>query len=810
MASPERRPHYSQTSKLRGLRRAALATVLAFVCSGCGGSVSRRGPSPAPDDGMEQCFGPPGPEGELRPADFGGTPDARRVGAFVRAGVLLEQSSGPVHAIEACKQIGVALGASEAELTSGADDSIEGARLVCERASARARGVIDRARATGGVTVHVGDSALHGSFASYSACLASCDASHRDVPGALTCDGTARGQCRDGACDGRCEVALSAPAPCDGECTGECSATCTSADPQDLSCGGRCNGQCTRACIVDVRAAPCAGQCTGTCSGQWIDATCGGALRPNASVSAACRASCDAIVALESQPLHSPDTVFRITDPSAGGRDAPATTSADPSVPLARLAEMRARLRRLVEATTRLLDTNTAPSSESVGELGLRCERRARALALESRTQRQELSAMVDGVLSALGANPPPGSAPWVAPTGFRARVAGAEIRCSIEPHGDRGVRQRCLRRAEGETEHRPVDGACRNLGDIDFAPDPGAEQLHLCALGDGTAAALVVRLSSRLAALVMGDACPRARVQPTDLVTDSAVELLVTCAATTHAFRWQNGAPASIFAGPAPIEHRYDSHAELFHRDGARSLTYRWAPGVPGFLPAPDGPPPENAEAPPRSLVSDESAGPAPAQGGRAEVTTSEGTCVIEASGAGVSARCSNQESADECSRVVIADIAPDPGAETIWDCGVAEIATIVAVRAADGRLLSATALGETLGAELAVRVVDVVPDALVELYVEAEGRNGGECDEGGDSMDYDRFVLKWRGDGLATVFHRREGSGCSAGRCSADVRLTAGSDAAETIRVVPDRGCGRARVHAWDEASFSFRARR
>lgn len=194
-----------------------------------------------------------------------------------------------------------------------------------------------------------------------------------------------------------------------------------------------------------------------------------------------------------------------------------------------------------------------------------------------------------------------------------------------------------------------------------------------------------------------------------------------------------------------------------------------------------------------------------------REVVTANESRCVVSLAGGAVSARCTNDEigyagDTEACARAVTADVAPPTGAESIWTCSIGEVADLVAV-SSGAQLLWAAQVGETIGAEISVRAVNAVPDPLFELLVEVEGRDGGECDEGGDTVSVHSVLLKWSGDAMQSVFEHQQG-GCPEPECGYTVELgPAPSGGAATIVVSPQAECGQRAVHAWNEAERRYR---
>lgn len=230
--------------------------------------------------------------------DFGSSVEARRLESFLRA-------TGDFHAAAidteadlraTCRDMGVALGMSDAEIFAGgvSPDGSEGLRAACASVEARIHSELAAIRASGTVAVTLEARAprCDVSVDAYASCVAECDANIDAGSVELVCEGgELRGTC-DAQCTGSCavDVAVACSGRCEGICDGECSVRGADGD-----CAGTCDGVCHGQCVVSTTGS-CAGECRGTCSVRFTEPRCTGTIRaPMASVE--CAADCDARVA---------------------------------------------------------------------------------------------------------------------------------------------------------------------------------------------------------------------------------------------------------------------------------------------------------------------------------------------------------------------------------------------------------------------------------------------------------------------------------------------------------------------------------
>ncbi|MDW8246351.1 MAG: hypothetical protein RMJ84_07225 [Sandaracinaceae bacterium] len=223
--------------------------------------------------------------------NFGAGESAARLKAFVDAAMRFEEAVNEAQAqlIQGCRNTGLALGMSEAEL--GGD-----VREVCERVKLRFSEELRALRARYTVKIEAQPPRCEVSVDAYSRCIAECEA--RVDPGQieLQCEGgEIRGYC-DAECRGSCAVEVSGS--CGGNCEGICEGRC-SMRAADGSCAGRCEGRCEGRCVVSGQA-NCRGECRGGCSVKYREPYCTGHVRPP-QASAQCRASCDARLEAEAR-----------------------------------------------------------------------------------------------------------------------------------------------------------------------------------------------------------------------------------------------------------------------------------------------------------------------------------------------------------------------------------------------------------------------------------------------------------------------------------------------------------------------------
>lgn len=260
--------------------------LLPALLAGCpvrGGRAGGRGTAGGGGGGTlgAQCRG-----------DFGSTNAAAKIEAFLGAAAEFGDAAIEVQneMLAACQRMGRALGMAEADL-SGAGS--EGLRDVCGAVNDRFRSELQAIRAATSVQVTIETRPPHCevSMDAYARCAADCEAQVDPGSIQIQCEGgEIRGRC-SAQCTGRCAVDVSGQ--CSGTCEGICEGTC-SQTAADGSCAGTCSGTCRGECVVQASGG-CQGECRGGCSVEWQEPYCTGEVRP-ASVSARCRASCEARV----------------------------------------------------------------------------------------------------------------------------------------------------------------------------------------------------------------------------------------------------------------------------------------------------------------------------------------------------------------------------------------------------------------------------------------------------------------------------------------------------------------------------------
>ena len=187
---------------------------------------------------------------------------------------------------------------------------------------------------------------------------------------------------------------------------------------------------------------------------------------------------------------------------------------------------------------------------------------------------------------------------------------------------------------------------------------------------------------------------------------------------------------------------------------------------------------------------------------------TDNELACNVAATGTSVVATCTHQEPLT-CDRALEADLSPAPGREVVWSCSVAEAGDILAVTSG-GRLTWAGQVGQNIGDGMSVRAVDVVRDAHSELLVRVNGRDGGECEEGGDTLSTWHVLMKWGRTGMEWVLAIQElecpGMGAS---CHYEISLgPMPADRPAAVVTVRGRGtdCGDRGSYSWNAQAFRF----
>lgn len=226
-------------------------------------------------------------------ADYGATQAAQKIESFFQATAEFSQAALEVEGelIAACQRMGRELQIPDGELSG---QGPQGLRAVCGAVDAKMREEIRAITAATEIRAQVEATPPHCevSIDAYANCAAECEANIDPGSVQIECHGgEIRGRCA-AECNGSC--ALEVQGQCNGVCEGSCDGTC-SASGYEGACQGRCDGTCRGECVAEVRGG-CQGECRGGCSVEFQEPYCTGDVRPP-SVSARCRASCDARVA---------------------------------------------------------------------------------------------------------------------------------------------------------------------------------------------------------------------------------------------------------------------------------------------------------------------------------------------------------------------------------------------------------------------------------------------------------------------------------------------------------------------------------
>jgi hypothetical protein len=339
--------------------------------------------------------------------------------------------------IDACTELGLAAGLTEAELKA-APDLGHGAERACNAASGRVSALFRKAKESR-VILDLAIEPMH-CFVDVEPdkkCLADC--------GAPVTRGDVRAQCIGGeiggACQGRCGGSCSLTAgvgsgtchamcsgkcdrefrgtcggkclgTCDGaptrgakRCAGVCDGTCT--DKAQGVCIGRCDGECSGAWEPAVNTGKCAGTCVGGCNGEVRDPVCTGEYLP-AGIDPVCQAACGAAAALAA---HCETPVIRIAVRS--GKPTPelerllaGVQSALPKI--VRLQQGPAKkLPRVIEnAVTAAVDWSNAYAT--AGKHPLRCVRANIDALKETATWIELATRGTESIGPAVKTDPPP------------------------------------------------------------------------------------------------------------------------------------------------------------------------------------------------------------------------------------------------------------------------------------------------------------------------------------------------------------------------------------------------------------------
>ena len=265
--------------------RVLWGALLIVFMAGCpalrGGRAGGRGSAGGSGSGSVrgQCRG-----------DFGTTQAAAKIETFLASAAEFGDTAIQLQneLYGACQRMGRALHMSESEL---AGTGPEGVRTVCTAVNNRFRAEMQAIRGASRVQVNVETRPPHCevSMDAYASCAAECEAQVDPGSIQLQCEGgELRGRCT-ASCTGSCAVEVSGQ--CSGTCEGMCDGRCAQT-AADGSCAGQCEGSCRGQCVARA-SGTCQGECRGGCSIEFQEPYCTGQVRP-ASVSARCRASCDA------------------------------------------------------------------------------------------------------------------------------------------------------------------------------------------------------------------------------------------------------------------------------------------------------------------------------------------------------------------------------------------------------------------------------------------------------------------------------------------------------------------------------------
>ncbi len=249
--------------------------------------------------------------------DFGDSAAAKKLEAFLDATQTFVGTASDLQNSlrDSCKQMGSALGLSDADMAPSAGQSE--AKAACDAVSSKLHSELSDLRAHAHLRIKIISTPPHCDVGmdAYAGCAASCDANlqpgHVDVHcqgGEIvgTCSGQCSGSCVANVsahCAGKCEGTCGAS--CTGVCQGTCDGTCAShgANGQcNGRCTGTCHGTCTAGCTGECSGscevsheAHCDGECHGGCSVAYTAPRCTGHVVPP-HMSAQCKASCNAKV----------------------------------------------------------------------------------------------------------------------------------------------------------------------------------------------------------------------------------------------------------------------------------------------------------------------------------------------------------------------------------------------------------------------------------------------------------------------------------------------------------------------------------
>lgn len=288
-----------------------LALVAAPMLTNCGGGM----PGGLPGAGGGACKVDLNDPSAIMSASFGLDAEIEgKLKGALAASANLKAMAASIEAdlVGPCKAIAMDLGAAEADVAP-ADDSPGAAVKAACGAAAKLIGEV-KAKASGKISIVVGEPKCAASMSAMADCAAQCDASLQGPSAQAKCEGSISGKC-DADCKGTCSV--DAGAECKGTCSGSCSGKCDA--NFSGKCGGKCEGKCDGA---DAKGKPCAGKCEGKCDAQ-AEGTCGGACEGK------CDAKCEMKAEGKCEGTCSGECSVEIKEPKCEGTVTPPSMSAD-------------------------------------------------------------------------------------------------------------------------------------------------------------------------------------------------------------------------------------------------------------------------------------------------------------------------------------------------------------------------------------------------------------------------------------------------------------------------------------------------
>lgn len=198
--------------------------------------------------------------------------------------------------LASCKELGTALGMSDAELTPPEED---GVKKVCMDVAAKIEGIY-KANAEAKLSFEIGEPSCYVPMEAMMNCVADCGV--KIDPGQLeaSCSGGELSASCEGKCEGGCT--LEAGAECSGKCDGTCDGKCDGKVVDTKAggkCDGKCEGKCSGGCKVEGQA-DCKGRCSGKCEGTAKAPSCTGEFKPpSVEISPECHLNCMAKTAAD-------------------------------------------------------------------------------------------------------------------------------------------------------------------------------------------------------------------------------------------------------------------------------------------------------------------------------------------------------------------------------------------------------------------------------------------------------------------------------------------------------------------------------